>query len=414
MLDYNWFYVDQWGTSFPFDPEDNTITFNNWGNYQIGLTLSNDIGCFDQFIFPQTITLQEPQLSFLLQAPSTCVGDVINANIWINSSLDPFVNWYWDVNCDGINEQEILGNTNGNTTFTFAAAGTYDICLVAESAFGCSDTYSTSVTIAPEIFSSFSVSDPDPCGIDFVTFEATNPDPDLTYEWVYGDGSSSGLGAYPTIEYSYCDTGLFDITLNVSNNGCFTSTTIQDLITVVPPIAGFEIVTNCTDYYTVDFINTSIEPDTIDIVWTIDGVDMYIGEWEPSHTFSTEGIHEVTLWVSNASYGCSDEKTQTVKINEPTFEVDIGPTTGCPPVNVDIVPLDTECVVWWSVALEGTDNLYVELDVLGWDVNWNVNGNSGSLNNSPAIDWPQVVYNELGEYSISMSLMDGNGCQIDC
>jgi gliding motility-associated-like protein len=414
-LTYDWFYTQPpSNVRVPITLTGSTYTFNTWGQYRIGLTLTNGIGCFDEYIFPTTINVRQPQLAFNLTAPSSCVGDLINTNIYLNQSLQPFVNWYYDVGCDGPGplDQQILGNTNGNTSFNFLAAGTYTVCLVAESAGGCSSSYQSSITVAPPITSTFSVSDTTPCAIDDVVFTADNPDPALTYTWNYGDGIGTGIGSSTT--YNYSDTGTFTITLNVSNMGCFTTTTIDSLIMVPVPIADFQINTNCTDYYTVTFTNNSILPDTADIVWTIDGVDMYVGVWEPTHTFITEGTHTVTLTVDNDSTGCSDATTRTVKINEPEFEVDINPVTGCPPVAVNITPLNTECVVLWEVFTEGTNFLRAQYGPPGqpWYMNWSVPGSSSSAVDT-MISWPAVEYNALGSFDISMRITDVNGCQID-
>lgn len=411
-LTYDWFIIEN-GVETPIMPVGGVYTFTDWGDYEVGLTLTNDIGCFDQFIFPEEIEIEEPELEFNLVAPSTCVGDIIFTDIYENESLEPFINWYYDVDCDGTVDQEVLNNTDGNTTFSFSAPGIYDVCLVAESALGCTDSWMASVTIAPEIFSDFTVSDNTPCGIDSVLFSATNPSPGLIYSWLYGDGNSSGESLSPNSLYSYCDTGYMDVTLLVSNLGCFTSTTYDSLVYVPSPIAGFEVITNCENYYTVQLQNSSILGDTATMVWNVDGVDMYIGEWEPEHTFTTEGFHTISLTVFDSETGCSDFKTTTFKINEPTFEVDIGPTTGCPPVMVDIQPLDTECVAEWDVTLEDTQFLHAEIGNSDpWDMDWNVQdgfGNSSGI----AIDWPLVEYNDLGQFDISMTILDVNGCQID-
>lgn len=414
-LTYDWFIIDSNGDQTFFSPMAGQYTFTTWGTYQIGLTLTNSIGCFDQYIFPQDVILIEPQLEFNLSAPSNCVGDIISTNIYLEQSLQPFINWYYDVQCDGAGplDQEILNSTDGNTMFTFPSEGTYDICLTAESANGCTDSWQSSITIAPEIFSTFTVSDANPCGIDTVSFTATTPSPSVTYEWLTGDGNSSNPILTPSYEYSYCDTGFFDVTLLLSNMGCNTSYSIDSLIYVPVPIANFSILTNCVDYYTIQLENQSIMPDTAETIWTIDGIQMYFGEWEPSHTFTAEGTHEISLYVYNDSTGCADVKTQSVKINEPSFEVFIGPTTGCPPVLVDIVPLDTECVVNWDVELEGSDFLSAEPGMFQpWDMEWYLEMSNGSSSDT-IINWPLVAYTALGQYDISMTIQDVNGCSID-
>lgn len=412
-LSYEWFLIHQNGTQTPITPNAGLFTFTSWGTYKIGLILTNDIGCFDEFIFPQNIVLKKPRIEFNLNAASNCVGDLVNTNIYLAQSLQPLINWYYDIGCDGSIEEEILGSSNGNTSFTFAAPGTYDVCLTAESVNGCTDTWQSSITIAPEIFSSFSVSDNTPCGVDTVEFTVDNPSPGVTYEWLTGDGNSSGPQPSPSYNYSYCDTGYMDVTLFVSNLGCYTSSTLDSLIHVPVPIADFSVLTNCENYYTVQMENHSIMPDTAEVIWIIDGVQMYIGEWEPSHTFTSEGSYNITLIVSNDSTDCTDLKTRSVKINEPTFEVSISPTTGCPPVLVDIVPLDTECVVSWDVFLEDSDFLSAEIGLYQpWDMDWYINSSYGSSSDT-TINWPLVPYSSLGQFDISMSLQDVNGCVID-
>ena len=150
-----------------------------------------------------------------------------------------------------------------------------------------------------------------------VDFNTSNAETGLTYNWDFGNfGNNFSNVKNPTQVY-YQD-GVFDVTLSLTTQeGCKSSTTINNMITVYPkPDAKFyadPIVVNILDP-TVDFYNIS--------------TDNYINYWSfgdgdssllinPSHKFNpnTLGDFLVSL-VAVSEYGCKDTAQSYIKVED--------------------------------------------------------------------------------------------------
>jgi hypothetical protein len=60
--------------------------------------------------------------------------------------------------------------------------------------------------------------------------QADNPD-GSSYLWDFGDGWTVTTPG-PSVNYMYNDTGCFDVTLTISNDGCMADSTIADAICI--------------------------------------------------------------------------------------------------------------------------------------------------------------------------------------
>ncbi|MGZ3865144.1 MAG: PKD domain-containing protein [Bacteroidia bacterium] len=133
----------------------------------------------------------------------------------------------------------------------------------------------------------------------------------LTYSWNFGDGSTaSGINA----SHCYTSSGNFNVyVLGITEKGCRDSVIKNSLINVYPqPVADFGADNFSTDIYdprinfqdlstgNVNNWNWNFNPGTSTVQ-------------NPSHTFLSEGIYQVTLIVKNNN-GCSDTVTKQVEI----------------------------------------------------------------------------------------------------
>jgi len=150
-------------------------------------------------------------------------------------------------------------------------------------------------------------------------------EPNCTYLWDFGDGTSA---TQMTIIHPYMMAGTFDLSLTVTNEwDCFTTQTLEQHITVHPkPVASFfatpEIVYATEDpMYTVNFTNTS--QNAITYLWDFDdpasGNLNFSNLLNPTHSFTDEGVYDVTLIV-NTELGCADTAVvQVIIVNDILF-----------------------------------------------------------------------------------------------
>lgn len=210
-------------------------------------------------------------------------------------------------------------STAANPSFTFNAPGKYDITLSFTTNGGCTftQTFPQAINIGTQVDPTFTPHNIVTCASPPINFTATNP-PVIKYLWLFGDGDSSDIG--PATTHRFRDTGYFDVTLKVTNNGCTLSYTDKNTVFVTGPVAGFKYKTNCAQH--VDFYDTSkFDPakGAVTYKWDFgDGAGTSTMA-SPIYDYATPGVYAVTLIVSNPE--CTDTVTQSVNLIPvtPTF-----------------------------------------------------------------------------------------------
>ncbi|MBL0145576.1 MAG: PKD domain-containing protein [Chitinophagaceae bacterium] len=159
----------------------------------------------------------------------------------------------------------------------------------------------------------------------------SNPGPGATanWQWDFGDGN---LSTQQNPSHTYNSVGLFNITLNVTNNfGCFATLIRPQYINATTPVhADFTNTqpTNCSLPSLINFQNLSTGSGTLNYLWNF-GDGNTSTQQNPSHNYTTAGSYTVTLIVTN-NFGCTDTliKPNAVVIGsiQPSFT---GPSTVC-------------------------------------------------------------------------------------
>ncbi len=144
----------------------------------------------------------------------------------------------------------------------------------------------------------------------------SNPGP-WTYQWDFGDGTTSSNGGEAS--HTYSTFGTYSITLTATHNVCSQSQTQSVTILAMPPVVNFSYdpSTGC-EALTVQFTNLSQYAAPSTYVWNFgDGSSSHLSD--PSHTYLHAGKSSVTLSASNSS-------GQTITNSKPQIiEVDIRP-----------------------------------------------------------------------------------------
>ncbi|RLD02805.1 MAG: hypothetical protein DRI32_08310, partial [Chloroflexi bacterium] len=252
--------------------------------------------------------------------------------------------WAWDFNDGNTSNQQ-------NPSHIFTNGGSYLVSLTVTTAGGCSSQIAHLVDVnygptANFIHTSLHCTNDSIQFTDVSTGNATI----ITWEWQFGDGSSTTLRnpkhAYPT-------SGTYLVNLRVTDeNGCYQDKT-ENLIIDQSPEANFNWdIVNCDTTFFTDFSNNN---GTNIVAWTWGFDDPASGAQNisflqnPNHKFTGAGNYQVQLTVSN-QHLCSDTITQEIAYDAqpmPDFTYDtvcFGDTTHF----TDITPTDFQTIQGWE------------------------------------------------------------------
>jgi len=314
---YDWVFGDD-STSTAVSPvhtfingDTNDYTWNYMIVLESTLTVTTTAGCTATHTERDTIWL--PTAAFF---PSVGNGCAPLAVTFHDSSMahNDIVQWKWHLG-DG----SIITANNGNPqSVTYNQPGHYASYLVVTNASGCKDTsYFVITEVGTSLTPAFTVDETEICIGETVQFSNQTLLADSVDAWhVYGEGYHQfHCWDDPAPSWTFQNrTGLMDVTMTAEFNGCYSSTTINDMILVKGPLAEIFLTYNCEDPYTVVFENRS--QDFTDITWDF-GDGSTSTDANPTHTYATRGDFQVVLTANNSGTGCATSTDNiTVKIRD--------------------------------------------------------------------------------------------------
>lgn len=267
-----------------------TVTYNTPGTYNATLIASNANGV-DTFVLENAVTVQQtPTAAFLATANDLTVVFTNNA-----AQADTY-SWNFG---DGNTSNE------ANPTHMYAMPGNYIVTLTVRN--NCGEASVNQMITAGLLPSArFSQNRQNGCAPLVVTFRDESMGTYTTRTWTFPGGNpGSSTEAEPTVRYE--SPGQYDVMLTI--DGVLGSSTITETayINVLPlPTAAFSF-TNSGN--TVQF--TSNAMDATGLLWNF-GDGNTSTATNPTHTYATSGIYEVTLNASNAYCGRSTSRTVAV------------------------------------------------------------------------------------------------------
>jgi PKD repeat protein len=263
-------------------------------------------------------------------------------------------------------------STQQNPLVTYTQPGFYDVTLTVTNGFG---TDNMTLTQFIEV-----IETPVP-DFDFelmgdtISFTNQTSTPVDSYFWDFGDGNAS-TDENPL--YGYQTEGTYPVTLTISSIcGTFSIEKFVDVF--LPPTADFAIDTTfgCSPL-TVNFSNNSSN-NTDEFLWTFVGGTPEISTQEnPTVTYDTAGIYDVTLMVTNDA---GDDVITEISL----ITVEEAPTAGFN-MSVDGLVVDFE-------------NISMGYDTLLWEFG---DGNSSTL------EEPTHEYESEDTYEVTLKVI--NSC----
>lgn len=369
-VSWQWDFGDG-GTSTQQNP---SYTYNSYGLFTVKLIATNAVGCPDTIVKTSYVAIRRAIMAIPQLPVRGCIPFTITLTPAI-SSVDIITSYEWDFGDGGT-------STVPNPTYTYVTQGTYNVRLIVTTSTGCRDTLlvTEAITVGSKPVANFSAQPIPVCGRQPVHFTDLSAPADEWF-WSFGDGSTSIL---QNPSHSYNDTGYFDVTLIVFNNGCPDTLEILQYPHVLPPIARYNFVANCSNRMQFVFTDQSVAPQTWN--WDFgDGITSTIQH--PVHTFPALGSYQVRLIVTNGS--CADTLIQTVRtINEnPNFTAN--QTAACKPATIMFTATNIE-----------------DLNIVTYF--WNF-GNGDTLTTD--LLTVSSTYANTGTYTITLITIDINGCR---
>ncbi len=332
---YQWIYGD--GMSETVGSTAWHIYTNTSGSdsiYTVQLITTTYFSCIDTT--EHTIVVHPiPTADFDISIISGCtVLDVILSN-----HSGGATNYYWNFG-DGdsiISNLPLINHTFVNDS-TYPIS--YNITLIAENDYGCTDVATNVVNVYPATFADFSVSDTTGCSpfnIDFTNLSIGGD----SYLWDFGDGTFS-TNTNPL--HTFVNTGAVDSIFTVmliSTSSYLCKDTTYFSITVHPKpeaLFGLNNSSGCSPFNSI-ITNNSIGATAY--FWDFGDGDTLISlDTSIVHTYSNlMGLpvsYELYLIAENI-YGCVDTVMQTITVYPEitsNFTVD---TIGCSPLDADFV-----------------------------------------------------------------------------
>jgi PKD repeat protein len=377
-----WDFGDGVGTSTDQNP---VYTYTTSGTSNVSLTATNEAGS-DSVVMTDYITVRSdpPVANFTFAPAAPQAGNPVTFTDTSTGTVDTYL---WDFG-DGATA------TIADPVHAYAVAGTYTVNLTATNSGGSTsfqDTVTVSVQDAPvALFSA------DPLSVEAnnpVVFHDDSTGYNITaWAWDFGDGVGTSTEQSPS--YVYTLSGIYNVSLTVTNAGGSDTMTKNNYITVTGPAPAASFTANVTTGekpLTVTFTDTSQAFAGASIAswaWDFgDGVGTSVLQ-NPTYTYPASGSYNVVLTVTD------DAIVPASNTSAPTNIMVAGPA---PVADFSGTPT---LVSVMNGPVQFTDlSTSADFNVTTW--NW-VFGDGGTS----AVQNPAYLYPAAGTYSVTLTVGD--------
>ena len=377
ITSYFWDYGD--GTSGPGGAAVNH-TYASPGLYSVSLTIVDKRGCSSTVTKPNIIRVWGPKANFSFAPAAGCKPlSITFTDSTVTDGVHPIIKWVWNFG-DGV----IQNYTSPPFTHVYDTTGYFNPLLIVTDSYGCTNVYPTNVQVfVTQPKAIFSTADSLTCAGKNVRFTNASTGVGLSYEWNFGDGTTSTV-ANP-VKFYPAD-GDYNVQLIATDvNGCKDTSTKIKYIKVHTVKAAFTVsdsLSSCTPFEVV-FTNTSLFSTSLKWIFG-DGTTSLLAQ--PTHYYSAPGTYIARLAVAGEG-GCTDTINKTIIVYPSTATLTYSPLGGCAPLTVTFYASTPGPVTYF------------------WDFN---DGNTLATTNST------IIYNYVlgGQFLPKVILEDQTGCQI--
>jgi gliding motility-associated-like protein len=220
ITSYTWDFGDGNG-----DNNQNTSNpYDTAGTYNVVLTVTSANGCVDS-LSQSVLIYSLPIANFNVNGVCEGVNSLFIDSSTVNGST--INNWNWTFGDGGFGSIQ-------NPIYTYVNSGSYNVNLIVQSAQGCSDTITKTITIQGPPTAAFSSAPSSvKVGEDF-SFTDLSFANIASWDWDFGDTLGTSTSQNPL--YSYDEKGNYVVCLSVTDLlGCKDSV-CQEVIVFMPPV----------------------------------------------------------------------------------------------------------------------------------------------------------------------------------
>ena len=352
-------------------------TYGASGTFTVTLIVSNANGCADT-ITKTLIVNPIPSVSFT--SNTICFGNTTTFNNPSFITTGNITNWAWNFGDPNSGPNNLSGSQS--PTHIFTAGGTFYVILTATSDSGCQSNVTLPVIVHPLPTASFVAT----LGCTNTPVYFTNAS-SLATQWLWDFGNSGGASLLQNPSYTYPSLGSYVVTLIVTSaGGC--RDTVSDTVNVNPsPVPNFSPDSVCVNFPAA-FHDLTIAPggNITNWIWNFGDGSAPDTAQNPTHTYALPGTYTVSLTVTSSN-GCKATGINTVLVfPQPTAQFSYSPN---PYANLG------DEVDFTNQSFSNITNWY-----------WYF-GDSSAVSFIPN---PSHVYNDTGNFVITLIVQDNDGC----
>ncbi|OFX45349.1 MAG: hypothetical protein A2046_00045, partial [Bacteroidetes bacterium GWA2_30_7] len=372
---WNW----NFGNGDTSDIQNSTSLYDEYGSYDVSLSVSNVLGCSGSISKPDFISVQTSSPSFTAVDSSLCENDSV---VFVNTTEGENLNYLWNFGDGNTSTEE-------NPIYFYTDSGSYDVSLKVVDTIGCDTTFikydyiKKQKSAIIDFIADTLNADCYPLIVSFNDNSSTFYSSE--WNWDFGDEASSSL-LNPIHNYSM--PGQFDVKLVIStiDFGCKDSVSKTDYIDVKGPYAKFSVEPFVCKSTEVNFVIDSML-DVQALRWDFgDGFSDTNLVSSTSHIYNDFGLLYPQLVIYSDSTdlnSCAVPIRDSIIIN---FVIS------------DFVISDTVLCVGSSVSF--INNSFGEVYY-----NWDFGDNSQSTSQSP-----NYTYLGTGNYTVFLTVSDDYSC----
>jgi len=292
-------------------------TYAASGNYDVTLSVTTSAGSDGETKTDYVVATQPPTAAF---EGSPRTGDwplLVQFTDLSSEGSAPITAWSWTFGDGGT-------STSQSPAHTYGAAGTYTVALTVTTADGADgETKAGYITVSeppapPNAdFSGSPTDGPAPLSVQFADLSSPGTAPITSWLWSFGDSQTS-TAQNPS--HTYVLPGTYTVSLAVTTADGSDLTTKVDYVTACPPPVADFLASTTTGLapLTVEFTDLSVSGagPIASWSWTF-GDGGTSAEQNPSHTYTTPGVYNVSLSVSDGCGSDAETKSGYITVQNP-------------------------------------------------------------------------------------------------
>jgi gliding motility-associated-like protein len=281
-------------------------TYSQGGSYNVTLTVTAQVNGIDFSVAYDSVIVVNPTPTAAFDASNLCLGGETAFTDQSQGNGSPVTGWLWRFNdpSSGIDTSALQ-----NPTHVFSSVAQYNVQLLVNNSFGCTDSVTQSIDIAPSPQADFSVGKA--CSGQTVQFSdssktfGTNL---IGWQWAFNDPYTSQDSAFvqnPT--HVFDSAGAFLVQLVVTDNHYCRDTVAKPVDIHETPQAVFDILYNYRGI-TGQVLMQNTTTGASSYLWDF-GDGNTSTEENPVYQYVSGDLYNIVL-IATSQYQCTDTAIQ--------------------------------------------------------------------------------------------------------